>query len=74
MISLGHSVDSMTVFTRDHDRTREDGEVSHEVCSKTEHPEYNREAEYDKDIAILRLCKPLMFGEGFHNLDLRLNN
>ena len=54
----------MTVFTRDQDRTREDGEVSHEVCSKREHPEYNRQAEYDKDIAILHLCKPLMFAKG----------
>ena len=64
----------MTVFTRDHDRTREDGEVSHEVCSKTEHPEYNKKVNWDADIAILHLCNPLMFGEGFHDFDLRLHN
>ena len=55
----------MTVFTRDHDRTREDGEVSHSVCSKKEHPEYGRETKWDKDIAILTLCKPLVFSKGF---------
>ena len=54
----------MTVFTGDHDRTREDGEVSHKVCSKREHPEYNRKVNWDKDIAILHLCKPLMFAKG----------
>jgi len=59
----GYSVGSIFVFTRDHDRTREDGEVRHSVCSKKEHPEYSREAKYDKDIAILTLCKPLMFTE-----------
>ena len=64
IIVVGTSVESMTVFTRDHDRTKEDGEVSHLVCSKREHPEYNREADYDKDIAILTLCKPLMYGKG----------
>ena len=57
----------MTVFTRDHDWTMEDGEVSHSVCSKREHPEYNnnRAPKYDKDIAILTLCQPLMFAKGF---------
>ena len=50
------------MFTRDHDRAGEDGEVGHEVCNKTEHPEYNR---WDNDIAILHLCKPLMFTQGF---------
>ena len=55
----------MTVFTREHDRTMEDGEVSHSVCSKREHPEYNRKTKWDKDIAILTLCKPLMFTKGF---------
>jgi len=64
-VLAGGSVERITVFTRDHDRTEEDGEVSHSVCSKTEHPEYGREADYDKDIAILTLCKPLMFGKGF---------
>ena len=58
-------MERITVFTRDHDRTREDGEVSHSVCSKREHPEYGRETKYDKDIAILTLCKPLMFAKGF---------
>lgn len=52
--------------------TREEDWTNHSVCRKTEHPEYNREAEYDKDIAILHLCKPLMFGIGFHDLDLIL--
>lgn len=59
----GHSVGSITVFTRDHDRTRDDGEESHEVCGKREHPEYNKYADMDKDVAILNLCKPLMFEE-----------
>ena len=65
IIVVGTSVESMTVFTRDHDRTREDGEVSHLVYSKREHPEYSREARWDKDITILTLCKPLMFTKGF---------
>ena len=65
IIVVGSSVDRITVFTRDHDRTREDGEVSHLVCSKREHPEYSREARWDKDIAILTLCKPLMYSKGF---------
>ena len=64
IIVVGSSVDRITVFTRDHDRTREDGEVSHSVCSKREHPEYER-GTWDKDIAILTLCKPLMFAKGF---------
>ena len=55
---------SLTVWTGDHDRTMEDGKVSHAVCSKTEHPSYNKTIEYDNDIAILKLCKPLMFTEG----------
>ena len=49
------------MWTRDHDWRREDGEVSHAVCRKTEHQDYDREARADKDIAILHLCKPLMF-------------
>ena len=65
IIVVGSSVDRITVFTRDHERTREDGEVSHAVCSKREHPEYNKETKWDKDIAILTLCKPLMFAKGF---------
>ena len=56
---------NFTVFIRDHNRTREDGEVSHSVCSKREHPEFNRKVSWDKDIAILHLCKPLMFTRGF---------
>ena len=47
------------------DDERADGEVSHSVCSKMEHPEYNRDARFDKDIAILTLCKPLMYSKGF---------
>ena len=65
IILVGSSVERITVFTRDHDRTREDGEVSHSVCSKREYPEYGRETTYDKDIAILTLCQPLMFTKGF---------
>ena len=64
-IVVGYPVKNITVFTRDHDRTREDGEVSHSVCSKREHPKYNRKVSWDKDIAILQLCKPLMFAKGF---------
>ena len=60
----GQSVQSLTVWTRDHDWTKTDGEESHAVCSKTEHPEYDRKARYDQDIAILHLCQPLMFSEG----------
>ena len=66
-VGAGQEERNITVITREDDWT------NHEVCSKSEHPEYNRQAEYDKDIAILRLCKPLMFGEGFHNLDMRFN-
>ena len=51
----------ITVWTRDHDWRRKDGEVSHAVCRKTEHPDYDKAAREDKDIAILHLCKPLMF-------------
>ena len=64
MFFLGVSVSRLTVWTRDHDRTKKDGEMSHTVCSKTEHPSYNSPIRYDNDIAILRLCKPLMFSEG----------
>ena len=55
---------SLTVWTRDHDRTKKDGEMSHAVCSKTEHPSFNTAIRYDNDIAILKLCKPLMFTKG----------
>ena len=65
IIVVGSSVDRITVFTRDHDRTREDGEVRHSVCSKKEHPEYSRRVRWDKDIAILTLCQPLVFTKGF---------
>ena len=51
----------ITVWTRDHDWRRDDGEVSHAVCRKTEHPQYDIEAKQDKDITILHLCKSLMF-------------
>ena len=52
------------MYTRDHDWRRPDGEVSHAVCRKTEHPDYDKEVKDDKDIAILHLCKPLMFTKG----------
>ena len=54
---------NITVWSRDHDWRRKDGEVSHAVCSKTEHPEYSIQTKHDKDIALLTLCKPLMFTE-----------
>ena len=55
---VGHSVESITVFTKADDELlgRVDGEVSHSVCSKREHP--------DEDLAVLTLCEPLMFSKG----------
>ena len=53
-------MENITVWTRDHDWKMIDGEVSHAVCRKTEHPDHENERK-DKDIAILHLCKPLMF-------------
>ena len=55
---------SLTVWTRDHDWRKRDGEVSHSVCGKTEHPEYRRQTRFNNDISILQLCKPLMFTKG----------
>ena len=52
---------SITVWTRDHDFTKEDGEESHAVCNLTKHPEYGKMRGFDADIAVLHLCKPLMF-------------
>ena len=49
----GFPVKSLTVWTRDHDWRKRDGEVSHSVCGKTEHPEYRRLAGYNNDISIL---------------------
>ena len=48
----------ITVFTKaDEDLLgRVDGEVSHSVCGKREHP--------DEDLAVLTLCEPLMFSKG----------
>ena len=60
----GFSVESITVWTRDHNMKERDGEVSHSVCGKTEHPEYRRLTRYNNDISILQLCKPLMFTNG----------
>ena len=57
-------VQNITVWTRDHDWTKKDGEVSHAVCSKMEHPDCNKLMRFDKDIAVITLCKPLMFTEG----------
>ena len=55
-------MESITVFTRADDELlgRVDGEVSHSVCSKREHP--------DEDLAVLTLCEPLMFSKGI-NID-----
>ena len=55
---------NITVWTRDHDRTEIDGEESHAVCGKTEHPEYGKKTIHDQDIAVLHLCQPLMFTDG----------
>ena len=53
----------MEVIIRDHDRSKKDGEIRHSVCQKTEHHEYNSKT-LDKDVAILHLCKPMMFTKG----------
>ena len=55
---VGHSEESITVTTRADDEVpgMVDGEVNHSVCSKRENS--------DEDIAILTLCKPLMFSKG----------
>ena len=55
--TAGHPVSSLTVWTRDHDRTKKDGEVSHAVCGKMEHPDCNKLMRFDKDIAVIKLCK-----------------
>ena len=60
----GRPTSDITVWTRDHDRTKKDGEVSHAVCRKNEHPEFDQPVRRDKDIAVIKLCKPLMFTEG----------
>ena len=51
-------MESITVFTKADNELlgRVDGEVSHSVCSKREHP--------DEDLAVLTLCEPLMFSKG----------
>ena len=59
----GQHVYNITVWTREHDYTKIDGEVSHTVCSKTVPPGYNKTS-YDLDIAVLHLCEPLIFSEG----------
>ena len=51
------------MWTRDHDWRKVDGEESQAVCRKTEHPEYDLASKHDKDIAVLHLCRPLMFTE-----------
>ena len=55
---VGHSEESITVTTRADDEVpvMVDDEVNHSVCSKRENS--------DEDIAILTLCKPLMFSKG----------
>ena len=60
------SAQTITVWTGEHDFTKEDGEGNHTVCSKTEHPGYNpsKGPMYDLDIAILHLCQPLIFSKG----------
>ena len=61
--NLDVAAKNITVWTRDHNWRRKDGEMSHTVCRKTEHPEYDRNTRHDKDIAVLHLCQPLMFTE-----------
>ena len=55
---VGHSKESITVTIRADDEVpgMVDGEVNHSVCSKRENS--------DEGIAILTLCKPLMFSKG----------
>ena len=55
--------DRVENIARDHDYTKVDGEVSHAVCGKTEHPRYGKKRRYDLDIALLHLCQPIMFSE-----------
>ena len=62
--TVGQHAEKIKVWTGDHDYTEIDGEVSHEVCNKTEHPEYNKRPINDQDIAVLHLCQPLMFTDG----------
>merc|ERR1711974_432884 len=52
----GQHAENITVWTGDHDYTEIDGEESHAICSKTEHPEYGKKARNDQDIAVLHLC------------------
>ena len=65
-----YPAENITVWTRDHDWTKKDGEVSHAVCEKTEHSEYGKKTRHDRDIAVLHLCKPLMFTEGIQRSKL----
>ena len=62
--TLRYPAQNITVWTRDHDYSKKDGEVRHAVCRKTEHPEYDKKTKHDKDIAVLHLCQPLMFSDG----------
>ena len=55
---------SLTVWTGDHDRTKKDGEMNHTVCHKMEHESFNNPIRHYNDIAILKLCQPLMFTKG----------
>ena len=71
--NLDYDAKNITVWTRDHNWRREDGEMSHAVCSKTEHPEYDRNTRHDKDIAVLHLCQPLMFTESKSLLSANLD-
>ena len=55
---------NITVWTGEHNYKKNDGEMKHAVCNKTEHPEYYKKAKYDQDIAVLHLCQPLIFSKG----------
>ena len=54
----------ITVWVSDHNRRVGDGESDHEVCGIVRHPDYTGKPNYDKNIAILRLCDPLKFSRG----------
>lgn len=58
--TIGQGPDSFKVIVNEHDVTVDDGQVSFDVCSKTEHPSYNQNTN-EHDFAILKLCNPLTF-------------
>merc|ERR1711981_172171 len=55
-----HEAQDITVWVRDNDKSRPDGESDHAVCGLTQYPGFKWSPK-DKDIAILHLCEPLTF-------------